>query len=340
MTDKSINRRAGDNCLNLIRIVAAFQVMFGHMIEHLKLPINSSVLKCTYFFRGVPIFFVISGYLMWFSIGRSNMYSQYLKKRFWRIYPELWVAIIVEIVVLLILYSGREATDIILFAFSQGTIFQFWTPDSLRGYGVGTPNGALWTIGVMIQFYIIAWFFYRLMKKKKLIIWIAGFIIAFTISWAGRYATHSLLGRDVIEKLYDQTFFEYLWLFYIGMFIAEFKDKLLPILQKYWYAFLLIAFFFFWAEWDLFSGYYLFWSLFLTVGLIGFAYRFPQFSVNLDISYGLFLYHMTVINVFVNFGWTGNWLYVVPVVLVAIFLAYLSTVTVGRISARIKCKLA
>ncbi len=328
-----------DNCLNLIRIVAAFQVMFGHMIEHLQLPINNNILKCTYFFRGVPIFFVISGYLIWFSIGRSNMYSQYLKKRYWRIYPELWAAVIVEIIVLLILFSGWGIIDIILFAFGQGTIFQFWTPDSLRGYGVGTPNGALWTIGVMIQFYIIAWFFYRLMKNRKQMIWITGFIVSFTISWAGRYATHSLFGSAVIEKLYDQTFFEYLWLFYIGMFIAEFKNMLLPILQKYWYIFLLIAFCFFQTEWDLFSGYYLFWSLFLTVGLIGFAYRFPKLSINPDISYGLFLYHMTVINVFVNFGWTGNWLYIIPIALTTIFLAYLSTVTVGRMSARIKCKL-
>ena len=123
------------------------------------------------------------------------------------------------------------------------------------------------------------------------------------------------------------------------MFIAEFKNMLLPILQKYWYIFLLIAFCFFQTEWDLFSGYYLFWSLFLTVGLIGFAYRFPKLSINPDISYGLFLYHMTVINVFVNFGWTGNWLYIIPIALTTIFLAYLSTVTVGRMSARIKCKL-
>ncbi len=83
------NLLASNNCLNFIRIVAAFQVMLGHMIEHLELPINNNILYLTYFLRGVPIFFVISGFLMWFSIGRSISYKEYLKKRFWRIYPEL-----------------------------------------------------------------------------------------------------------------------------------------------------------------------------------------------------------------------------------------------------------
>lgn len=31
-----------DNALSLIRIMAAFQVMFGHMLEHLDLPIDST----------------------------------------------------------------------------------------------------------------------------------------------------------------------------------------------------------------------------------------------------------------------------------------------------------
>ncbi|MBE5775171.1 MAG: hypothetical protein E7337_14795 [Clostridiales bacterium] len=74
----------------------------------------------------------------------------------------------------------------------------------------------------------------------------------------------------------------------------------------------------------------------MTAGLIGFAYRFPKLSVDPDISYGLFLYHMTVVNVFVHLGWIGRWLYAVPVVLAAVLLALLSTLTVGKWSSRRK----
>lgn len=324
------------NSLSLIRIIAALQVMMGHLIEHFELPGNEAALHATYFFRGVPIFFVISGFLMWFSIGRSQSYVQYLKKRFWRIYPELWVSVVIDVVVLVVLYHGYNVNDLVLFAFCQGTLFQFWTPNSLRGYGVGTPNGALWTIGVMIQYYIIAYWFYKLMKNRRLIVWVIGFIASLAICIAGIFVAHNLIHYEIIGKLYDQTIIKYFYLFYIGMFVAKFNDRIMPVLMKYWYAFLIIAAVFFWSSYDIFLGYYLFWSLFLTIGLIGFAYRFPMLSVNPDISYGLFLYHMIVVNIFVNFGWIGSWIFVIPVVLIVSLFAYASTITFGRISVKKK----
>lgn len=327
------NFSAGNNCLNLIRIIAAFQVMFGHLIEHLELTGNEMVFRASFFLRGVPIFFVISGFLIWFSISRSRTYKNYLMKRFWRIYPELWVAVIIEIATIVILYSGWNLKHLLLFTITQGTVFQFWTPDSLRGYGVGTPNGTLWTIGVMIQFYIIAWYFYKLMKNRKIQTWLGGFAIAFAVSYVIGYITHDVLQIEIIGKLYNQTIIKYFWLFYIGMFIGEFKNSILPLLVKYWYILLFAAAFFFWTGRDLYSGYYLLWSILLTTGLIGFAYRFPQLSVKPDISYGLFLYQMIVMNVFINFGMTGKWIYAIAVIVLTAICAYFSTLTIGKWSA-------
>ena len=120
------------------------------------------------------------------------------------------------------------------------------------------------------------------------------------------------------------------------MFISNFKNRFFPILKKYWYAFLLTAFLFFWTGWDLFSGYYLIWSILLTSGLIGFAYKFPQLSISPDISYAVFLYHMTIMNVFVNYNFIGNWLYALAFVILTIVVALISTITVGRWSAKRK----
>jgi peptidoglycan/LPS O-acetylase OafA/YrhL len=308
--------------------------MFGHLIEHLELPGNEIVFHASYFLRGVPIFFVISGFLIWFSISRSKSYKNYLLKRFWRIYPELWIAVIVEIAVVMILYRGWNIKHLLIFAITQGTVFQFWTPDSLRGYGVGTPNGTLWTIGVMVQFYVIAWLFYKLMKNRKIQTWLLGFALAFGLSYGVGYITHDILQIEIVGKLYDQTVIRYFWLFFIGMFIAEFKEEILPLLIKYWYTLLITALIFFWSGWDLLSGYYLFWSGFLTAGLIGFAYRFPYLSLKPDISYGIFLYQMIVVNVFVNYWLIGKWIYAFAVAMITIMCAYISTVTIGKWSAR------
>lgn len=339
MDGKAINNQSS-NCLNLIRIIAAFQVMFGHMVEHLELPINDMLFYLTYFFRGVPIFFVLSGYLMWFSIERSNSYKNYLSKRFLRIYPELWMSVIVDLIVIVSLYSSWDIKDLALFALGQGTFFQFWTPNSLRGYGVGTPNGALWTIGVMIQFYVVAWFFYKLIKKHHhMIIWIALTVGSFVVSGFGGFLTHDFFEIEIVGKLYDQTIVKYFWLFSIGMFIAEFAEFFIPIFVKWWYVLLAFAFIFFITGFDLYSGYYLMWSVCLTSGLIGFAYRFPQLSIKLDISYAVFLYHMIIVNIFVEKGYLHNWLFLVAVMLITVIIACLSTITLGNWGAKNKASL-
>lgn len=55
MEQMNLNR-SNDNCLNLIRILAAFQVIYGHLVEHLELHTSEIVSYLIVYFRGVPIF--------------------------------------------------------------------------------------------------------------------------------------------------------------------------------------------------------------------------------------------------------------------------------------------
>lgn len=168
------------NSLNLIRLLAAFQVMYMHAYVHLEVETPSLLNEIINYFKGVPVFFTLSGYLIWQSIGRSHTFTEYAKKRFWRIYPELWIAVIVEIVVLLALYHQPiDWPQLGLFTVGQATLFQFWTPEFLRGYGCGTPNGALWTITVLIQFYFIAYFIYKSFHNRNFFSWLGGVFYAF-----------------------------------------------------------------------------------------------------------------------------------------------------------------
>ena len=52
------------NNFDLLRLLAATEVIFDHYYQHLKLPISHTALKILYLFPGVPVFFVISGYLI------------------------------------------------------------------------------------------------------------------------------------------------------------------------------------------------------------------------------------------------------------------------------------
>ncbi len=317
------------NALSFIRIIAAVRVIIGHLIPHMELSCPQWLSAAIGYFSGVSVFFIISGFVIWFSVGRSDSYGHYLKKRFFRIYPELWIGVAIEIISILIFYKGWEIKSLLAFTFTQGTFLQFWTPDSLRGYGCGTPNGTLWTICAMIQFYLVAWFMHKIMHKKKMPLWIGGFFFLVAVSIFGNFLTEKT-GIDILVKLFGQTIFRYLWLFYIGCFVAEFKEKLIGALSKFWYVFLLLGLIPFFTNFDIFAGYNVLRAILLGLGVIGFAYRFPKLEIKTDISYGLFIYHMIVANVFISLGFTGKWVYAGAVFAISCIFAYVSTVTLGK----------
>lgn len=45
-----------ENCFNLIRLLVALQVAYGHMVEYLEIDILSMITNIFWFFMGVPIF--------------------------------------------------------------------------------------------------------------------------------------------------------------------------------------------------------------------------------------------------------------------------------------------
>lgn len=183
------------------------------------------------FFSGVPIFFTMSGFLIWGSIGRSKNFGEYLKKRFWRIFPELWGAVAIELIMLLCLYHKPiNWLQFGAFAITQSTIFQFWTPEFLRGYGCGCPNGALWTICVLIQFYFFAYFVYKALHGRKTWVWLIAIVASLGLSLMLPFIREYL--PEIARKLLGQTLLPYFWMFLAASFVAEKKDVVLPILKK------------------------------------------------------------------------------------------------------------
>lgn len=80
MRSVAFNRKT--NCINLIRLIAALQVMYGHIIVHMEIPNYEIINRVFGYFLGVPIFFILSGFLIWNSIERSKSYLEYIKKEF------------------------------------------------------------------------------------------------------------------------------------------------------------------------------------------------------------------------------------------------------------------
>ena len=83
-------------------------------------------------------------------------------------------------------------------------------------------------------------------------------------------------------------------------------------------------------HWDIDASYSLFGTLLLFLGMIGFAYSFPKLNIKTDISYGVYIYHMTVVNALIALGYMHSvWLFVL-VLITTCLLAWISTKTVGE----------
>lgn len=327
-----------NDCLSTIRLLAAINVVWNHSSTHLQLDgIPVAVSRLFVFFHGIPIFFTLSGFLIWMSIGRSKSFGEYCQKRFWRIYPELWVAVVVEIVAILIFIRDIDWFKLGVFAVGQGTIFPFWVPEFLRSYGCGTPNGALWSIFALVQFYVLAFPAYRCLHGKGIGRWMIVFAGVVLLSVAFR-PSKDLLPIN-LGKLLSISFVPTFWMFMLGAWVSEYKDKVLPAVLRFWYVpVVLRAASLVVHVPELPTCFYGFFHTIIALFVaLSIGYKFPFLNIKVDVSYGIYIYHMTVINVmimlgFVKVGFEGF----VVAACVTCIIAWLSSMTVGAFSRRMK----
>lgn len=240
------------------------------------------------------------------------------------------MGVVLEILSLIILYRPKIVwKDLALFTFGQATIFQFWTPDSLRGFGCGTPNGSLWTVCVTVQFYIVIWLLRRVLQHKRPAFHLAVFVCSAALS-CGTAQLDGLI-PELLFKLYKQTVIPYFWLFYLGVLFSEYRNKCVPFLKKYWYLFLagMIAEQF--ISFDLNCFYSFFHSIFMCLAALALACAFPRLNIRTDITYGLYVYHMIVVNIFIELGLVEKWIYFIFTVWLSILLAAISRVMTKKI---------
>lgn len=95
-----------NNSLSLFRLLACLQVMLCNHMPHLMgvhLPVG--IHDFINLFHGVPVFFILSGLLIWNSVQNSGSFKVYFSKRILRLYPELWVCLAVELLSIIIFYN-------------------------------------------------------------------------------------------------------------------------------------------------------------------------------------------------------------------------------------------
>lgn len=152
---------------------------------------------------GVQFFFIISGYVIFFSIKNKSAAS-FMKSRLKRLYPTYWFAVIF--------------TSFFAFIWAQGTELAVTMQQSLvnltmlhKFVGVDSVDGVYWTLVYEIVFYAIVFLILLFGNLKK--------VLGFLIAWPFLI---------IIANYFGKTFFVfdmYFLYFVIGAMFALFKNK-------------------------------------------------------------------------------------------------------------------
>jgi peptidoglycan/LPS O-acetylase OafA/YrhL len=339
------------NNFDLIRLLAALQVAFHHLLEQLKVEpsgfIITSIYKITLLFPGVPIFFFISGFLISKSYENTPRLPSYAKNRILRIYPALIFCVMLSIISVLL--SGYfnvieiPIAKFIFWIFSQITIPGFYNPDFMRGYGAGVLDGPVWTISVELQLYILVPIIYilvaRLKKDLNRIIIILVIIFAIINYTYSLVHDNEIIRKEVWFKLIGLSFLPWFYMFLLGVlfqinFIRIYNylnDKLIYPLGIY-----LLIYYPLHEIYSIRGGNLVNPLIFLLLSMVvfSFAYSYKNISNKLikhnDISYGIYLYHMPVCNWFINIGWLHNVVYVLISIVLSSIFSYISWIVVEK----------
>ena len=292
------------NNFDLLRLALAFSVCFSHLGEvsgtQAFHPLE------WYFYSGVAVdcFFVVSGFLIFRSYSRSSSLLSYSNKRVRRIFPAYMTVVILAAFLLPVLIP---TTDLFFsgqwfrYLFSNLAFLNFLKPD-LPGVFTANPlqviNAPLWTIKIEVMFYCSVPLIFLLLKRNKkwlVLCLLYGASIGYSMIFLSLHHSSGLpIYQTLAKQLPGQLAF-FLGGGGIYLYFEFFKKHCLKLLIP---ALVFLVF----------QGHTVVPALYpltLAITVIFFAIFFPylgNWGKYGDISYGVYIYHFPIIQIFTAFG--------------------------------------
>lgn len=159
-----INKTDSNN-FDLIRNILSFLVFFTHW--NLLTSIDSTFFIFHLSGISIDMFFVASGFLIWWSYNADKNNSNFYIKRFFRIFPLYFIIIFFQ-TALFIFFSNSSSAEIFKYFITNIFFLNFLAPtagDLLNGLEVNAINGSLWTLKNEVVFYILIPAVYKIYVK-------------------------------------------------------------------------------------------------------------------------------------------------------------------------------
>lgn len=284
------------NAFDIVGLVATCSILFAHTVGHSGLVIKGILYDIiTNFFRpgeALAAIFSISGFLVAASWERTKHLGRFFLKRIIKIYPALILVVVLPSIVYLVL--GYVESDLVEYVKYLIRRIVFQTGEDMVPAGA-KGNVSLWTIIMQMQFYFLTPVCVKYLKKRGLVV--GGLVVIFFTIY--NMVTPTLeISNKYLELLYYSLCFPYFYMYLLGVVCYLNREKILPWLISR--AYLLLGIYAFlqcivrvddlytWNYINPFSG----WIICLAV--IGLSYRIGNKHLSVDPSYGIYLWHMPI----------------------------------------------
>lgn len=291
--------------LDVLRGMAAFGIMIYHYATWTFGHFQASNPLGRFGVYGVSIFYILSGLTLtliypYSSLNGLNLLSKFYVKRFFRLFPLLWIIMLINIIV----YQNRFNTSDIVLVFSG-----FF---SILKWDATTPLG-FWSIGNELFFYMIFPSIVYFINLNKIRACIVIFILFLTIHLFFSYKMYSFRINYTIDWIYKNPLNQVFY-FILGILIAH-VSQYINLSSKLLIAILLIALILFCfypirgTQFNLFIGNPRLIMTFISCVIVFSFYKlefnkYPKFIKYIfkilgEVSYSLYLIHGLVWSFFV-----------------------------------------
>lgn len=287
------------NSIQFLRGFAAFVVVFYHIGGYIKRNFAVTFLGdfFGFGFAGVDLFFLISGFIIHFTskqyLGKPNYWREYLKKRFFRVFPIYWI-VMTTLFLLGWFFSNILQKEVLNTAYPH-TFSAYFQTYFLVPYHFAI-NPVTWTLSYELFFYLV----FSILILSKRLWFISVFILLGSV-------INMVFGNSFNNKYFDFVFSGYNLEFALGFLISQYYEKIkisdaLAFLLLGWAFLILITLGAEISDYDYLERVLVFG---LPSGLILFAllnieangtFFVPKFAILLgDVSYVLYLIHFPML---------------------------------------------
>jgi peptidoglycan/LPS O-acetylase OafA/YrhL/O-antigen ligase len=221
------------NNFNLLRLLFALMVVVYHAIALANVPSWQGAEQATSLLAelGVQGFFVLSGYLVFASLQRSNSIGLYAQKRARRLLPG-YAAVVLLCAAGALAFSPAAREDLAAVARYLGWNLVFLNfmepnlPGVFEANRFSEINGALWTLKIEVMFYLVLpmlAFFMKLAGGMRWVLFVLVYIAA--EAWRASFLHLGQAGGGIATELARQLPGQ-MSFFIVGIALAAWRDDI------------------------------------------------------------------------------------------------------------------